>query len=76
MAARTIAIGDIHGCSLALSALIEAIRPAAADILVALGDCINRGQDSPGVLNQLIALSQQCKLCRLMETTKRCCSVP
>jgi serine/threonine protein phosphatase 1 len=66
MAARIIAIGDIHGCSLALSALIEAIRPGAEDILVTLGDYINRGQDSPGVLNQLIALSQQCELVPLL----------
>ena len=27
---------------------------------------LNRGQDSPGVLNQLLAVSQQCKLVPLM----------
>jgi serine/threonine protein phosphatase 1 len=66
MAARTIAIGDIHGCSLALSALIEAIRPGAEDVLVTLGDYINRGKDSPGVLDQLIGLSQRCELVPLI----------
>jgi serine/threonine protein phosphatase 1 len=66
MAARIIAIGDIHGCSLALSALIEAIRPGVEDTLVTLGDYINRGQASPGVLGLLIALSQQCDLVPLM----------
>lgn len=66
MAARIIAIGDIHGCSIALSALIKAIHPEPEDTLITLGDYINRGPDSPGVLNQLIALSQQCKLVPLM----------
>ena len=51
---------------MALSALIEAIRPEPEDTLVTLGDYINRGPDSPGVLNHLIALSQQCKLVPLM----------
>jgi len=66
MTGRIIAIGDIHGCPLALSTLIEAIRAEAEDIIVTLGDYINRGKDSPGVLNQLIALSQQCELVPLM----------
>jgi serine/threonine protein phosphatase 1 len=66
MAGRTIAIGDIHGCSLALSALIEAIRPEAGDTLVTLGDYINRGKDSPGVLTRLIALGQRCHLVPLL----------
>jgi serine/threonine protein phosphatase 1 len=66
MAARTIAIGDIHGCSLALDALIEAIRPGPADVLVPLGDYINRGPDSPGVLDRLICLGRRCQLIPLL----------
>jgi hypothetical protein len=38
---RTIAIGDIHGCSAALDALLEAIRPRPADRIVTLGDYID-----------------------------------
>ncbi|MEQ8849818.1 metallophosphoesterase family protein [Botrimarina sp.] len=53
---RTIAIGDIHGCSLALDALLEAIRPAEGDCLVALGDYVDRGPDSRGVLERMLAL--------------------
>ena len=49
MANQFIAIGDIHGCSIALSALIEAIRPDHGDTLVTLGDYITRGPDSLGV---------------------------
>jgi len=42
---RTIAIGDIHGCSLALKALVDAIDPGPDDLLVPLGDYIDRGPD-------------------------------
>ena len=53
---RTIAIGDIHGCSAALDALLGAIRPSSEDCIVTLGDYINRGPDSRGVIERLIEL--------------------
>lgn len=56
---RVIAIGDIHGCSIALTALIEAISPRPDDIIVPLGDYVDRGIDSKGVLDQLIDLSSR-----------------
>ena len=59
---RTIAIGDIHGCSIALTALIEAIRPRPDDTIIPLGDYVDRGIDSKGVLDQLIDLSSRFKL--------------
>jgi serine/threonine protein phosphatase 1 len=59
---RTIAIGDIHGCSIALTALIEAISPRPDDIIVPLGDYVDRGIDSKGVLDQLIDLGSRFKL--------------
>jgi serine/threonine protein phosphatase 1 len=39
MPSRTIAIGDIHGCSRALAALLGAIVPTRNDVIVTLGDC-------------------------------------
>jgi serine/threonine protein phosphatase 1 len=66
MRSRTIAIGDIHGCSLALDALLGAIDPQALDVIVTLGDCVNRGPDSRGVLERLIALERQCNLIPLL----------
>jgi hypothetical protein len=42
MAGRTIAIGDIHGCSAALAALLDAIEPGPGDTFVPLGDYIDR----------------------------------
>lgn len=59
---RTIAIGDIHGCSLALQTLIEAINPKADDTLVLLGDYVDRGIDSKGVLDYIIELKNRCSL--------------
>jgi serine/threonine protein phosphatase 1 len=66
MKPRTIAIGDIHGCSAALDALLEAIRPRLNDTIVPLGDYINRGPDTKGVIKRLIDLSHQCRLVPLL----------
>jgi serine/threonine protein phosphatase 1 len=47
-------------CSAALAALVRAIDPTALDTLVFLGDYIDRGPDSRGVLEQVIALAGRC----------------
>lgn len=52
-------IGDIHGCSTALDALLEVIQPQRFDQLVTLGDYINKGPDTNGTLERLIALNDQ-----------------
>jgi len=59
---RTIAIGDIHGCSTALETLLSAIQPTKTDTIVTLGDHIDWGPDSRGVLDTLINLSSRCHL--------------
>lgn len=66
MGGRLIAIGDIHGCTAALDALLQAIAPAADDTIVTLGDYVDRGSDSKGVIDRLIQLSQQCQLKALL----------
>jgi calcineurin-like phosphoesterase family protein len=66
MKPRTIAIGDFHGCSAALDALLEAIRPRPEDCIVTLGDYINRGPDSRGVIERLIELKDRCRLVPLL----------
>jgi serine/threonine protein phosphatase 1 len=66
MPGRTIAVGDIHGCSKALDALIEVIRPRIGDTIVTLGDYIDRGPDSRGVIDRLIELGHRCHLVPLM----------
>ena len=47
---------------MALDALIDAIRPRPEDMIVTLGDYINRGPDSRGVLDRLIDLGRRCRL--------------
>ena len=59
---RTLAIGDIHGVSAALDALMELVRPTPDDVLVFLGDYVDRGPDSKGVLDRLLAWSQTLQL--------------
>jgi serine/threonine protein phosphatase 1 len=53
---RTLAIGDIHGCARALDALLAAVSPRPDDRIVTLGDYVDRGPDSRGVLDRLVAL--------------------
>lgn len=62
---RIIAVGDIHGCSVALATMIEAIQPTPLNTLVFLGDFIDRGPDSRGVLKQVVALADQCQFVSL-----------
>jgi calcineurin-like phosphoesterase family protein len=66
MTPRTIAIGDIHGCSAALRALIDAIGPTADDTLVLLGDYVDRGPDSRGVIDFVLELEGHCRLVPLL----------
>ena len=53
---RHLAIGDIHGCITALKALIDTIGPTSDDIIVTLGDYVDRGPDSRAVLDTVIEL--------------------
>lgn len=51
---RTIAIGDIHGCLNALLTLEKGMGWSQDDRLVALGDYVDRGPDSRGVMEWAI----------------------
>ncbi len=59
---RTLAIGDIHGCLRALDGLLAMVRPQHDDLLVTLGDYTDRGPDSRGVIERLLALGAACRL--------------
>lgn len=63
---RLIAVGDIHGYSAALRAVLDAIAPRACDTVVTLGDYVDRGPDSRGVLDMLIELAGRCQLIPLL----------
>lgn len=51
---RTLAIGDIHGCLAALETLMNLVRTKADDLLITLGDYVDRGPHSRQVLDWLI----------------------
>ncbi len=53
-----IAIGDLHGQRAALDALLAQLPLAPEDVLVFLGDYVDRGPDAPGTLERLLALQQ------------------
>lgn len=63
---RLIAVGDVHGCSAALEAILRAIDPQPSDTIVALGDYIDRGPHSRDVLEQLLDLESRCRLVTLL----------
>lgn len=55
---RYLAIGDIHGCSKAFDLLLAVVRPQPEDVIITLGDYLNKGPDSKGVIERLIKLTQ------------------
>src|SRR5262245_4704597 len=62
---RTLAIGDIHGCLRALDGILDEVAPQADDLVITLGDYIDRGPDSKGVLDRVLELSQRCRCVHL-----------
>ncbi len=55
---RVLAIGDVHGCLGPLNALLDWVQPAADDLVITLGDVVDRGPDTKGVLDRLIELKK------------------
>lgn len=55
---RLIAIGDTHGQLQKLEKLLDQVQPTDSDQVVFLGDYIDRGPDSRGVIELLIGVGQ------------------
>lgn len=53
---RIIVIGDVHGCYAELLDLLDKLEPAKDDRLIFLGDLVNRGPDSHGVVSLVRSL--------------------
>lgn len=62
---RTLAIGDAHGCSVALETLLSVVSVGPNDTVVMLGDYVDRGPDTRGVLERVIALCREVKVVAL-----------
>jgi len=56
-----IAIGDIHGCAQSLDALLDKLDLGSGDHLLFVGDYIDRGPDSRGVIDRLLRLRDEVK---------------
>lgn len=69
---RVYAVGDIHGRLDLLDALLDEIerddaaRPGAETLLVFLGDLVDRGPDSRGVIERLLALKASGRTARFL----------
>ena len=59
----TVAVGDIHGNLSALEELLAKVMPTMGqdDVLVFLGDYIDRGPDTRGCLDRIVRLKEQAK---------------
>lgn len=62
---RTLAIADIHGCLSAFSLLLDVIKPQPKDTIITLGDYVDKGPNSKGVIDKLIALHERGQLVAL-----------
>lgn len=62
MSGRLIAVGDIHGCDAAFATLLGAIAPQPSDRLILLGDLVDRGPDSRGVIDRILQLRDTCQV--------------
>lgn len=50
MSNRTIFLSDVHGCLNELKLMIDKINPGKDDHIVSLGDLVDKGEDSAGVV--------------------------
>ncbi|MEQ9506849.1 MAG: metallophosphoesterase [Hyphomonas sp.] len=56
---RTVIVGDVHGMLAPVRTLLDALQLVAGDVLVFAGDLVDKGPDSPGVLDLLAELSRE-----------------
>ena len=59
---KTFIIGDVHGCLEELLDLMQLLDPSVNDQIFFIGDLIDRGPDSVGVVRQVLEWSKQKKV--------------
>lgn len=63
---RTFVIGDIHGCSTALQLMLQELAPKREDLVITLGDYVDRGPDTRGVIDLMLKLEEQTQVIPLL----------
>ena len=58
MAPRKVIIGDVHGCPKTLDSLLAQLDLSSGDQLFFLGDYVDRGPDSKGVIDRIRKLAE------------------
>lgn len=53
-----LAISDIHGCITALETMLDLVKPDRDDLIITLGDYVDRGPDSKAVIDRLLKLKR------------------
>ena len=61
-----LAISDIHGCITALETMLDLVNPGSDDLIITLGDYVDRGPDSKAVIARLVKLKQTHQYVHLM----------
>jgi serine/threonine protein phosphatase 1 len=67
MAGATFVIGDIHGCLAEVDRLLDAVAPGRGDQVCFLGDYIDRGEQSKGVVERLLELAAAGPTCTFLK---------
>ncbi|MCA9586655.1 MAG: serine/threonine protein phosphatase [Myxococcales bacterium] len=59
---RLFAVGDVHGCADELRALLQQLPLGHGAVVVFVGDYIDRGPDSRGVVDTILELKDYCEV--------------
>lgn len=70
--ARDIVLGDVHGCIDELNNLLKLVSYRPSDRLVFVGDLVDRGPDSAGVVRRVRELGAECVMGNHDEWYVRC----
>jgi len=56
MYSRVVVISDVHGCLDVLDRLLEKLNITNSDLLIFVGDLVNKGDNGPGVVRRVRSL--------------------
>lgn len=66
MTSRIFAIGDVHGCHVALTTMLRLVQPTAEDTVVFLGDVVDRGPATKECIDEILLLQERCFVISIM----------